>query len=117
MEKIKHLISKKLVTLYKDVPLNLHYSDLKAHFNIEKATNFFQELNFKSLINRLSHIDLINDNDSNSLYITKDSDNKKTNDDVINKLKVNNHEYKTVKTIKDLKSIIHKIKEKKIFCK
>ncbi|MBN2030508.1 DNA polymerase I [bacterium] len=48
------LLSKKLVTICTDVPLNLKISDLKiSPFNREKVVSLFQELEFASLLTEL----------------------------------------------------------------
>ncbi len=49
------LISKKLVTLCSDVPLDVDVDELEAHFvDVAKITQFLEEQNFKSLIARLA---------------------------------------------------------------
>jgi len=55
LEKYKNdlLLAQRLVTLQKDISINVNLEDLKINLNKEELINYFQELGFKSLILRL----------------------------------------------------------------
>jgi DNA polymerase-1 len=50
--------SKRMATIVLDVPMKLNLEDCKTHtYDQEKVTNYFQELEFKSLLGKLGRVD------------------------------------------------------------
>ncbi len=49
------LLSEKLVTLSRNVPISKNFSNLKVSMNIDNAISFLEEQNFRSLVKRLKN--------------------------------------------------------------
>jgi DNA polymerase-1 len=57
-DKESAFFSKRMATIILDVPMKLNLEDCKTHtYDQEKVTNYFQELEFKSLLSKLGRVD------------------------------------------------------------
>ena len=95
-EKDKALISKKLVTLKNDVPINKPYNfQIFKGINQKKVSKFFEKHGFKNLIIRLNK---------------KNSNKDKSNREEIS----NKKNYRIIESVQKLKSLIEEIKKEKL---
>ena len=115
------LLSKKLVTINTDVPLDIKFDDLaKKELDKEKLTKVFVELEFDGIGKRLfgksftaapARAAVIREKREVEIQakLFDEPVEEKTIKDVT-------HDYKVVKTAKDRKALIAKLKEQKSFC-
>jgi len=98
-------LSKKLVTIVRDVKIDFNLADCQLRdFDISKLVDIFQKLEFKSLLARIPELQ----NKLDLAPVALSASNKKL-------IKVNSGNYYLVETVKDLEKLLTKLHSKKIF--
>ncbi len=112
-QKDEALFSKKLSQLVSDVPINFKLQDAKIKdYNIGKIISLFQELQFRSLINKLPKtFEKLSSVRQGSFEFSQE--NIKTISSSAGQ--ENRFDYNLIKTNTDFKKFISKLKEQKIF--
>jgi DNA polymerase I len=119
------ILSKELGTIVRDVPMEFELEDARvAGYDKEVVFGLFQDLEFKSLLNRLPEIDanVANNRNANDANVETGEESKKTKKP-FGKLKVqgqesNNsegHKYKYVVEEKDFEMFLGKLEKQDVF--